>query len=157
MLNLNVDTFRSALIIVLVAGLSFWLPAQDQEEVPKTPSNSFQGSETEFDYLDPPHGGKVVHTDKYHFEFVVDPFASEQKVTVYILNNKYRTRKPRKITATVKIALHDGTTVTKELIRKEDWFYCDLDDVVNPCNLVVYFKIRRKTFTGAHYYKGLKS
>lgn len=46
--------FISKIFVLISFGVS--LNAHGQDEIPKTASNDFQGSETEFDYLDPPHG-----------------------------------------------------------------------------------------------------
>ena len=63
--------------------------AQKEEPVPETPSNSFGADMHEYDGMEATHSGTVSHTLRYNFEFVMDPFASEQKLTVYVLNRKY--------------------------------------------------------------------
>lgn len=139
---------------ILLFGIS---PAESQtvEPVPATPSNGFGATDEYYASMDPPHGGVVFHSGKYDVEFIVDPFAGEEKVTVYLLNEKYKVKKPNKISIIATLKYGDGKTTEKMMIRKEEWFYCDLDDIINPCNIVLLIKVRKKKYKAAYFYKGL--
>lgn len=132
------------------------LYAQKEGPVPETFSNAFGGDSQEFASRTPPHGGKVFNTDKYQFEFVMDPFGAEQKLTMYILNRRYKTQRFRTVTVSATVNYVNGTVVKKEMLFKEYWYYCDLEDIINPCNIIVTIIKGKKKYTATYYFEGLK-
>lgn len=115
--------------------------------------HSDHGSEGKF--KDPPHGGTVVDAGKRHVEIVFDPFAGEQKLTVWVINSSYKPRHPKSASATVTLNYRNGIKVEKKLINLEDRFYSDVDDLTQPFNAVIIITDAKQKYTATYFYKGL--
>ena len=150
----NTIIYKICLIFLSVLASGF-LHCQKEEKVPETFSNGWGNATYEFEGLEAPHGGFVFHTVKYQVEFVFDPLGSAQNMTVYFLNNKYKTRRLKKITANATLNYTNGKIVKMPLISYENWLYCQVEDVINPFNMVIDFKVRKKKYVAAWFYKGL--
>src|ERR1700756_312147 len=72
---------------------------------------------------EPPHGGEVKESGKYFIEVVFDPFASDEKLSIWVLRQNYKPAKIEDAKGTVKIKyIKLGKEEDKELIFAEDKF-----------------------------------
>ena len=111
--------------------------------------------ESEHKKVDPPHGGIILDAGKYQMELLFDPLAGEEKLTVWILNSKFKSRHPENGTVTINFSYKDGKVIEQRMVKAADRFYCNIPDLTAAFNALIVLSIKNKTYTGAHYYKGL--
>lgn len=73
--------FKELILFILALATS----RAQMSPMPPIPSQTHADHGESHKTKDPPHGGTVVDAGKRHLEIVFDPFAGEQKLTVYVL------------------------------------------------------------------------
>lgn len=111
--------------------------------------------ESEHKKVDPPHGGIILDAGKYQIELLFDPLAGEEKLTLWILNSKFKVRHPEKGIVKIKLNYKDGKIIEQSMINATERFYCNITDLTVPFNALIVLNIKNKTYNGAYYYKGL--
>lgn len=111
--------------------------------------------ESEHKQVDPPHGGIILDAGKYQIELLLNPLAGEEKLTVWILNSKFKARHPEKGVVTIKFNYKDGKVIEQSMVNAADRFYCNIPDLSVPFNALILLSIKNKAYNGVYYYKGL--
>lgn len=127
--------------------------AQINPMPPSPAHNHNEGNELKEDL--PPHGGIVTESGKYNIEILFDPFAGEQKLTVWLLNQRNKVRSLKGAQAKITLNYKDGRSITNEMKLTEDALFSDVEDIVNPFNAIIHIIKNKKSYTSTFFFKGL--
>ena len=141
------------LVVILISTVVFCRGQQSPLPSMQALPHSDHGSESKS--KEAPHGGIVVDAGKRHIEIVFDPFAGEQKLSAWVMNSSYKPRHPKNGSATATLNYKNGTRVEKKMVRLEDRFYTDVDDLKQAFNAVIIITEDNRQYTATYLYKGL--
>lgn len=103
----------------------------------------------------PPHGGVVTEAGKYNIEVLLDPFALDKKITVWLLSQRNKQKELKNMTATLILNYKNGKIIEKEMLVDNGTACSDIDDITNPFNAVIILKRKNNSYSATYFYKGL--
>lgn len=105
---------------------------------------------------EPPHGGEVKEAGKYFIEVVFDPFAADEKLSVWVLKSNYKPAKIENAKAIAKIKyVHASKEEDKELTISDDKFVCSIDDASQAFTAFITVTIKGKEYRAVYNHKSM--
>ncbi len=107
--------------------------------------------------VNPPHGGMIKSSGKYHIEMVVNLLQKDDKVSVYLLDKKGKILPNKDVTGTIMFMSKDNAEVEVQLVAKgDDHFVTQLKDT-KPFTAMVSLKVKGKTVNASFEHGGLNA
>jgi len=106
---------------------------------------------------EPPHGGEVKEAGKYFIEVVFDAFASDEKLSIWLLKSNFKPAniESAKGTAKIKYVKLNGKEEDKELIISEDKFICNVEDASQAFTAFITITIKGKEYHVVYNHKAM--
>lgn len=142
------------LLFILLLHLKYCVVSQ-VNTMPPSPTHNHPGEENELKVVQSPHGGEIVESGKFNIEIVLDPFGGEQKLCIWVLNQRNKIKTIANANAFVTLNYKNGTIIKKDMKLKEDMFFSDVDDLKNPFNAVIVILIKNRSYIATYFFKGL--
>lgn len=118
--------------------------------LPQTSGNSSSKKD------EPPHGGEIKESGKYNIEIVFDPFAADEKMTVWVLKQNYKPAKLAGAKGTVKIKyVKLNKEEDRELVFSEDKFMCNVEDASQAFTAFITITIKGKEYRAIYNHKSM--
>ena len=135
------------LFFILFVHLKYCVISQ-VNTMPPSPTHNHPGEGNQSKAVQPPHGGIIVESGKLNIEILFDPFGGEQKLCVWVLNQRNKIKTIINAKAFVTLNYKNGTVIKKDMESKEDMFFSDVADLKNPFNAVIVVFLK-KCFTSS--------
>ncbi|MGZ3865446.1 MAG: hypothetical protein ACXVC6_05390 [Bacteroidia bacterium] len=105
---------------------------------------------------EPPHGGEIKESGKYNIEVVFDPFAADEKMTVWVLKQNYKPAKVTGAKGTVKIKyVKLNKEEDRELVFSEDKFMCNVTEASEAFTAFITITIKGKEYRAIYNHKSM--
>ena len=120
--------------------------------VPQGTNNSGTSKKAE-----PPHGGDIKEAGKYFIEIVFDAFATDEKLSIWLLKGSYKPANLEKVTGKIKIKYPKNNAKEEEydLTIVDGKFICNTVDASQAFTAFITITVKDKEYRAVYNHKAM--